>query len=77
MVNAYILITAEAGEAGNIVKQAKKIEGVTSIDAVTGPYDAITFVEAPDFNTLGNLVVAKIQKIKGVIRTLTCILVEL
>jgi len=77
MVNAYILITADAGEAGDIVKQAKNIEGVKSVYAVTGPYDAIAFVEAPDFNALGNLVVAKIQKIKGVIRTLTCILVEL
>ncbi|HDP70539.1 MAG TPA: Lrp/AsnC family transcriptional regulator [Actinobacteria bacterium] len=77
MVSAYILITAEAGEAGEIVKRATDIEGVKSVNAVTGPYDAIAFVEAPDFNALGNLVVAKIQRIKGVIRTLTCIQVEL
>ncbi|HAW60189.1 MAG TPA: AsnC family transcriptional regulator [Actinobacteria bacterium] len=77
MVRAYVLVTAEAGRAGDVVKNVSGVAGVKSVHAVTGPYDAIAFVEASDFNAIGELVVAKIQKIEGVSRTLTCIVVEL
>jgi len=77
MVNAYVLINAEAGKAGNVVREVSRIAGVKSTHAVTGPYDAIALVEAADFNALGELVVARIQKVEGVNRTLSCIVVEL
>lgn len=76
MVKAYVLITAEAGKASAVVKATKKIAGVKSVDGVTGPYDAIAYVEAENFDYMGNLIVSKIQKINGVIRTLTCIVVQ-
>ncbi len=76
MVNAYVMITAEAGEAAKVVEATRKIAGVKSVDGVTGPYDAIALIEAENFEDMGNLIVSKIQKIKGVIRTLTCIIVQ-
>lgn len=77
MVGAYILITAEPGKAGSVVRGIVAISGVKSVSAVTGPYDAIAEVEVSDFNAIGNLIVSQIQKIDGVSRTLTCIRVEL
>ncbi len=77
MVRAYVLITAEPGKTGETVKGIARISGVKAVHAVTGPYDAIAFVEAADFNAIGEMVVAKIQKVEGASRTLTCIVVEL
>jgi len=76
-VGAYILITAEPGKAGSVVRGIAGIPGVKSVSAVTGPYDAIVEVEVSDFNAIGTLIVSKIQNIDGVSRTLTCIRVEI
>ena len=42
-----------------------QIKGVTSAEAVTGPYDVIALVEARNLNDLGRLVVGKVQAIEG------------
>jgi DNA-binding Lrp family transcriptional regulator len=44
---------------------------------VTGPYDVIVRACADDINELGRLVVAQIQAIDGIDRTLTCPVVDL
>jgi len=77
LVTAYVLISAEPGKATDIVKGIGKIQGVKMVNAVTGPYDAIAYIEATNFSAIGDLIVAKIQKIEGVSRTLTCVTVEL
>jgi hypothetical protein len=44
---------------------------------VTGPYDDIVRAEAADFDGLGKLILAKVQAVGGVTRTLTCPVVRL
>ncbi|MGH8886377.1 MAG: Lrp/AsnC family transcriptional regulator [Egibacteraceae bacterium] len=77
MVSAYILILTEVGKAAHVAEAVAKIEGVTSAEDVTGPYDVIVRAEASDINTLGRLVVARIQAVDGIDRTLTCPVVHL
>jgi DNA-binding Lrp family transcriptional regulator len=72
MVEAYILIQAEVGAVGQVVKGLADIDGVRSAVAVTGPYDVIARVEAGSLDELGILVVSQIQVTLGIIRTLTC-----
>jgi len=43
---------------------------------VTGAYDVIALIQAPDVNALGTTVVSKIQSIPGVLRTSTNVVVE-
>ena len=43
---------------------------------VTGPYDVIARVEASTVDELGKLVIAKIQDVPGITRTLTCTVVH-
>jgi DNA-binding Lrp family transcriptional regulator len=50
---------------------------VLRVNAVTGPYDVIVRAEAGASDDLGRLVVARIQQVEGVFRTLTCPVVEL
>ncbi len=52
------------------------LEGVALAEDVTGPYDVIARVEAQTVDELGKLVIAKIQDVEGITRTLTCTVVH-
>jgi DNA-binding Lrp family transcriptional regulator len=77
VVNAYILIQTEVGKAAQVAKEVADIQGVTAAEDVTGPYDVIVRAEAKNVDDLGKLVVAKIQSVDGITRTLTCPVVHL
>ncbi|MER3396338.1 MAG: AsnC family transcriptional regulator [Acidimicrobiia bacterium] len=77
MARAFVLIQTEVGKAAQVAEDVKKIEGVTSADDVTGPYDVIVQAEADTLDDLGKLVVSKIQLVEGITRTLTCPVVHL
>jgi DNA-binding Lrp family transcriptional regulator len=77
VVQAYILIQTEVGKAANVATEIAQIKGVTLAEDVTGPYDVIVRAEARTVDELGKLVVAKIQSVEGITRTLTCPVVHL
>ncbi len=77
MVQAYILIQTEVGKAASVAASIQDIVGVTQAEDVTGPYDVIVRAEAGDMDALGKLVVAKVQAVDGITRTLTCPVVHL
>ena len=77
MVEAYVLIQTEVGKAAEVAQRIAEIGGVTSSEAVTGPYDAVVHAQAEDVDSLGKLVVARIQAVEGITRTLTCPVVKL
>ncbi len=77
MVQAYILIQTEVGKAAEVARQIAAITGVTQAEDVTGPYDVIVRAEARDVDELGKLVVARIQSVDGITRTLTCPIVHI
>ena len=77
MVHAYILIQTEVGKAAAVATAIAAIEGVAQAEDVTGPYDVIVRAEAADVDALGKLVVARVQAVEGITRTLTCPVVHL
>ena len=77
MVTAYILIQAEVGKAAQVAKDILDITGVQQAQAVTGPYDVIVRAEARNIDELGELVMARVQAVVGITRTLTCPVVHL
>jgi DNA-binding Lrp family transcriptional regulator len=77
VVQAYILIQTEVGKAAEVAEQIARIKGVTLAEDVTGPYDVIVRAEATNVDELGRLVVAKVQGVSGITRTLTCPVVHL
>jgi DNA-binding Lrp family transcriptional regulator len=77
VVNAYILIQSEVGKAAAVADEVRSISGVTEAEDVTGPYDVIVRAEAETVDDLGKLVVARIQAVEGITRTLTCPVVHL
>jgi DNA-binding Lrp family transcriptional regulator len=77
VVAAYILVQTEVGKAGQVAKDIVRIEGVQLAEDVTGPYDVIARAEARTIDELGKLVVARVQAVDGITRTLTCPVVRL
>jgi DNA-binding Lrp family transcriptional regulator len=75
-VLAFVFLECTVGRAKEVAKKVAKIGGVRISHAVTGAYDAIALIEAPDVNALGTAVVSKIQAIPGVLRTSTNVVVE-
>jgi DNA-binding Lrp family transcriptional regulator len=77
VVEAYVLIQTEIAKQTRVAAELGRIPGVGTADVLAGPYDVIVRVEAVDVDALGKLVVAEIQTVEGVIRTLTCPVVHL
>ena len=76
-VSAFILIQTEVGKAASVARSVRSIDGVQTAEGVTGPYDVITRAEAMTMDELGRMVVGRIQGIEGIIRTVTCPVVNL
>jgi DNA-binding Lrp family transcriptional regulator len=77
VVHAYILVQTEVGKAAEVASRISTITGVTQAEDVTGPYDVIVRAQADNVDDLGRLVVAQIQSVEGITRTLTCPVVRL
>jgi DNA-binding Lrp family transcriptional regulator len=77
VVTAYILVQTEVGKAAQAAREIVQITGVQQAEDVTGPYDVIVRAEARNLDELGKLVVARVQLVDGITRTLTCPVVHL
>jgi DNA-binding Lrp family transcriptional regulator len=73
---AFILIETAVGKNKDVVSLLGKLEGVKSVDTVTGPYDIIAVVEGESLNEIGDLITGKIHPISGINRTVTCLAIK-
>lgn len=77
MAKAFVLIETAVGKTKDVYAALEKIEGIKSVDVVTGPYDVIAVVEGENLNNIGNLVTNKIHPVLGVTRTVTCLSIRI
>lgn len=70
---AFVLIETMVGKTKEVTSALNLLEGIKSVDTVTGPYDVIAVVEAESLNDIGDLVTGKIHPIGGISRTVTCL----
>ena len=75
VVKAFVLVQAQLGRSRAVAKSIERVKGVKMVFAVTGVYDVIAYLEMRDMTTLSELVMKKIQSVKGVERTHTAIVV--
>ncbi len=73
---AYIFVEVIHGKSREVSAEISKIDGVASSHIVTGPYDLIVFAKAADIQRLWDQIISSIQKIPGVVRTITNIVAE-
>lgn len=76
-VQAYVLVQTAVGRAMEVSQQIRTLPGVRVARDVTGPYDVVVEVEADTMDDLGRLVVAQVQQVPGITRTVTCPVVNL
>ena len=77
MIKAYILVQTNVGKSAEVSAAIRKLEGVQVAHDVTGPYDVIVQAEAPSVDELGRLVVAQVQNVPQITRTVTCPVVNI
>lgn len=75
-MRAYLVITAESGRARDIAKTARELPGVVLADACWGVGDVYVVTQFDSWPELNGLVLDKIQRMQGVIRTDTHVAVE-
>lgn len=73
---AFVLIETAVGRSKEVIASIQKLEGVKSVDMVTGPYDLIVVAELGDLNSVGELITGKIHPVPGITRTVTCLAVR-
>ncbi len=73
---AFILIETVVGKSREVVAALRQLEGVKSVDTVTGPYDVIAIIERETLSDIGDLVTGKIHPIAGISRTVTCLAIQ-
>jgi len=76
-VKAFVLIEVVVGKTKEVVTALQDVEGVKSVEAVTGPYDVIAVIEKPEVDAIGDLVTKKVHSVSGIARTVTCLTVQL
>lgn len=70
---AFVLMETVVGRNKEVATAIKQIEGVKSVDVVTGPYDIIAILEGATLNDIGDIVTNKFHPITGISRTVTCL----
>ncbi len=73
MVTAVVLVTTESERVAEAAQSMLKVEGVTEVYSVTGPYDLVVMVRIPDFERLAQIVPEKLAQVPGVARTETMV----
>ena len=66
-----MLIETAVGKSGEVVAKVRQLQGVKSVDTVTGPYDAIAVMES-ESDDIGDLVKERMRPIAGISRTVIC-----
>ena len=76
MLSAYVLIETEVAKVAHVAQALIKLDGVQLAEDLAGPYDVIARLQAPSLDQLGRLIMAHVQLLDGVIRTVTCIVLH-
>ncbi len=75
VAKAFVLIETAVGKTKEVVRSIGDESGVDEVYTVTGPYDIIAVIEKETLSDIGDLVTSKIHAVKGVTRTVTCLVV--
>jgi len=71
-VRAYILIRTKPGTSEEVVKRIKeRVKEVVQADSIYGRYDAIVIIEAPNLESINEIVYKVIGKDPNIIHTET------
>ncbi len=70
---AFILIEVAVGRTNHVTQALRTIPEVEFAEVITGPHDVIACIEAPDMAAMAETVTGRVQGIRGVLKTITCV----
>lgn len=73
MVNAVVLIEAEADKIQSLAEQLVEIDGVPEVFSVAGRYDLVAILRVKENQDVADIVSSKIRNLEGIARTETLI----
>jgi DNA-binding Lrp family transcriptional regulator len=74
---AFVFVETAVGKTKEVNLALKKMKAIKSVDVVTGPYDIIIIMEGENPDTIGTFVADKVQAIPGIVRTVTCLSLQI
>jgi len=76
LAQAYVLINCELGSEEQIISDLKKMDFVKDVHGTFGVYDILANLECDNFETLRQLIIGEIRRIKNVRTTATLMAVN-
>lgn len=73
MVNAVVLIEAEADKIQTLARDLVEIDGVPQVFSVAGRYDLVAILRVKENKDVADIVSARIRTLDGIARTETLI----
>ena len=71
MKAAFVLVRCELGKIEQVANALMEIEGVSEVHSITGPWDLLVKLYAPDYDSFSEVIPGHVQKIQGIRETET------
>ncbi|HEY6098352.1 MAG TPA: Lrp/AsnC ligand binding domain-containing protein [Anaeromyxobacter sp.] len=71
MKAAFVLVKCELGRLGEVASTLVEMEGVSEVHSITGAFDLLVKLYAPEYDDFGSVVPDQVQKVPGVRDTTT------
>ena len=71
MKAAFVLVRCELGRVEEVANAIMEIEGVSEVHSITGPWDLLVKLYAPEYDAFGDLIPDRVQKVRGIRETET------
>jgi DNA-binding Lrp family transcriptional regulator len=71
MKAAFVLVKCQLGQIETVANELMEIEGVSEVHSITGPWDLLAKLYAPDYEAFAELIPGRVQKLAGIANTET------
>lgn len=71
MKAAFVLVRCELGRIEEVANGLMEIEGVSEVHSITGPWDLLVKLYAPDYEAFSDVIPGRVQKLAGIRETET------
>jgi DNA-binding Lrp family transcriptional regulator len=69
MKAAFVLVRCEQGRLGEVASAIVELDGVSEVHSITGAFDLLVKLYAPDYEAFGELIPTRLQRIPGILQT--------
>ncbi len=66
MKAGFVLVKCQLGRLEEVANALMELEGVSEVHSITGPWDLIVTINAPDHEAFGDLIPDQLQRISGI-----------